>query len=132
MFKNRKKLIGVAIVAALAFACKKDDDTPAAEKILGEWSYSRTTYLYKTSNYEYKDTATGTDDDYVQFLSNGKLYLHLDGSEDTITYKVLGNTSIIIDGDTASISKLNGNEFEYYFQVTDGVAIERVDVAFKR
>lgn len=133
MFRNSRKLIGVAIVAILAFACKKDKETPASEKVLGKWQLVQSIYQYKSGVFEIKDTTHGTADDYVEFRSDGTVYTRIDGDVETVDYKVLSNTSMVIDGDTGTISKLSASELVYFYQDnnTPGT-FRRLDISLKR
>ena len=133
MFRNSRKLIGVAIVAIIAFACKKDKEVPASERILGKWQLVQKFYQYQSGGFEIKDTTHGTADDYVEFKNDGTVYTRIDGDVETFEYKILSNTSMVLKGDTGVITKLTANELVYYYQ-DDKIpgTMERIDISLKR
>lgn len=93
-----KKLLGLAMAAALLVSCSDDDSSSSsvsAEKLIGKW-YPTTTKITKLGNFPYEnDCATAKD--YTEFNANGvgtDVYYDedCDASTANITYTLAGKT----------------------------------------
>lgn len=112
--KKNYLFLGLFIMLYFFSACeKKDDDTPG--NLQGKWtfvSYVTNTYY---SNKNHINTITGTTGDYMDFRTDGKLYVRFLGFEDISAYTASGSNNVILDGtDTFEIKKLMGGQLVLY------------------
>ncbi|MBV4357199.1 hypothetical protein [Pinibacter aurantiacus] len=122
----KKTILGLAALTALAFvACKKNNDSSPAQKIIGKWQLVNdvTKVTSKsTGQVTRNDTTTYSIDSYIDFRTDGYAYSYAnegyDISRDTVKYMVSG--SLLISGtsaqgfDTVTIKTLTDNVLSIY------------------
>jgi hypothetical protein len=107
-----------ALLMMFTTACKKDSKSPQ-ELIMGKWNLS---------TYEWKEVYMGVPDgevedrsgdgDYIDFRSDGKVYMDMEGSMDTVSYEVLSAKHIKLDGDSIELSSLSEKKLSLYWKYT--------------
>ena len=107
-----------AVLMMFATACKKDSKSPQ-ELILGKWKFD--TYSYK--EVDGGDIDEDTEDMsaanyYLDFRSDGKVYMYMYGDYDTASYSIPNAKSLIIDGDNVTLSTLSEKKFTIYYKET--------------
>jgi len=109
--KKTKTLLFAAFSGVVLFAaCHKKDEKQASDKVLGKWDVVSTVEDYSYMGQNYNHTEQGQPGDYVDFRSNGiAISGYAQGGSDTSEYKVLSDSQIILDGDTATIKTLTDN-----------------------
>ncbi len=100
-------LYAVVITTLVIAACKKNDDKPSAASLQNKWGIISVNYQavengVTVDTYNY----TGVAEDYIDFRSDNKVYLFVDGSEDTSSYQILNNKVVIDVVDTLEIQSL--------------------------
>lgn len=120
MRKNLTFLVFAAAALMLfAPACKKDSKTPQ-ELILGKWEFNK---------YSYKEVDGGVVDEgsedasaldyYLDFRSDGKVYMFMYNNYDTASYSLPDAKTLIINGDNVTLSTLTEKKFTIYEKETD-------------
>ena len=107
-----------AVLMLFATACKKDSKSPQ-ELILGKWKLD--TYAYKEVDGGVVDEETedaSATNYYLDFRSDGKVYMFMYGSYDTLSYSVPDAKSLIIDGEDITLSTLSEKKFSIYYKET--------------
>ncbi len=130
-----KKTLFVFIVATLFItACKKNEpDEPApativlkttAEKVLGKWMFNSLVLNEFYSNTLYSDTVIGTAFEYLEFRNNGKMYANINflGGMDTLSYAVMNDSTINIDGEINKIKELTESKFVIYDKIINSTS----------
>ncbi len=69
---------------------------------------------------ETRDTTTYSGTDYADFKSNNTVFSSVGGDTATNSYRVIGDSRIIIDGDTSTIQALTNNVLTLYSKEVDG------------
>ena len=132
----KKSILYAAVITTLVIAaCKKNDDTPSAASLQNKWGIIRVNYQavengVTVDTYNY----TGVAEDYIDFRSDNKVYLFVDGSEDTSSYQILNNNKVVIDVvDTLEIQSLTSTSVKLYSKVyTDVNSYEENTIDLKR
>jgi hypothetical protein len=123
------KIVSALALAALIFACNKDDDKPAepeapkkkpAELIIGKWNFLTAKAIdhvhgkVDSANYTYKAGDTLT------FKADGAVYSTIPSSNyyDTSTYKFIGDSTLVAWGDTSKILTITENQLKLYTKWT--------------
>jgi hypothetical protein len=107
----------VAAIVSISFsACKKDKaEATTTQKIQTKWNFESEFYhSVQPGLPEYRDTLVGLVGEYADFRTDNKVYSYIDGYYDTTTYSIVGDTKIVIDGDTNTIQTLNESKFTIY------------------
>jgi len=99
--KKAFALFITAIFIAYVFvSCSKSKDTTAqltvTQKIQNKWLVDNLVDHFHDPTFDTTVISAGTASDYVDFRTDGKVYTFFDGSADTSTYAVVGDTSILI------------------------------------
>jgi hypothetical protein len=109
-------LVLISAILLVVVSCNKKNDTETtAQKIQAKW---------QIINFVINDHSNGTDDimtktgapgDYFDIRSDGHIYSLSQGSLDTSSYTLLGDSKLIIDiTDTANIKMLTNNALTLY------------------
>ena len=109
-------LVLISATLFVVVSCKKKNDTETtAQKIQAKW---------QIINFISNDHSNGTDDiitetgapgDYFDIRSDGHIYSLFQGSLDTSSYTLLGDSKLIFDvTDTANIKTLTNNSLTLY------------------
>ncbi|HUS01786.1 MAG TPA: hypothetical protein VMY77_08670 [Chitinophagaceae bacterium] len=123
-----KKFITSMAVATLLVcilpACKKTD-TPAPQtteqKLQAKWQLDTYAENDHFSGADHLQNLTGGPNDYLDFRSDGKVYVSLFGIKDTSVYALSGDTKIVIDGAVIyDIKALTGSSFIMYQKDVSG------------
>ncbi len=111
-------LIVVFSISLITPSCKKKDaEKTTAQKLQNKWTFLNATDNNHYSGADHIVTINGNAGDYMDFRTNGKVYLRLQSSLDTSTYVLSGDTKIIFDGtDTATIQTLTDNALKLYIK----------------
>lgn len=117
-----KKIITLIAVATLIIvslnACKKNDAQPTQttlQKIQAKWLLQNYLENDHYSGLDHIKNLTGGANDYLDFRTDGKVYVSLFGSKDTSTYALSGDTKIVVDGvNIFDIKTLTENSFIIY------------------
>ena len=108
-----KKLCMSAIVLAAlvsVVSCDKDDDKPnnsTLSKLQAKWGVQNIQMEFSDGD----STYTGTAADYLDFRTDNRVYSQVQNEKDTLDYKLVNDTTLVIDGDTSKISQLTGSQF---------------------
>ena len=118
-----KKLItSTALMTLIIFgftSCQKKDAVQPtltmAQKIQGIWILQNIVTNDHFAGADHKYTTAGTAADIFDFRADGKVYYTVNGSKDTVTYSIVGDTKLIIDGtENYDISTLTPSLFTVY------------------
>lgn len=107
-----------AVLMMFGTACKKDSKSPQ-ELILGKWKFD--TYAYKEVDGGVVDEDTedaSSANYYLDFRSDGKVYMYMYGDYDTSSYSIPDAKTLIIDGDNVTLSTLTEKKFSIYYKET--------------
>lgn len=113
----------LSFAVVLINACNKKDSVPektTAEKIAAKWSLAGEIYRDSTAAGITTNTRAGLAGEYVDFRTDGKYYSFVSTTYDTGMYKILSDSKIVFDGDTADIKVLTDNDFTFYNKYQDG------------
>ena len=121
MKKVITSIVIVTLVTMYLQACKKSDTTAATstqtvlQKIQYKWTLERIVDNNYYSGADHINTTTGTSSDYFDFKKDGKVYFSFSGITDVVTYSLINDTQILIDGtETYQIKTLTANSFVLY------------------
>lgn len=91
------RLLGIIAGLALSFyACSKDGNTTNTSSIAGKWNIVSDSTYTGVGIGNHPVNYSGQAGDYFDFAANGILYTKEGTSLDTLTYKIVSNTTIII------------------------------------
>ena len=109
-------LVLVSAILLVVVSCKKKSDTETtAQKIQAKWQIIDIVSNDHSNGTDDVVTETGAPGDYYDIRSDGYIYIHLQGSTDTSSYTLLGDSKLILDGmDTANIQVLTNNALTLY------------------
>ncbi len=117
----KKILILLVILSTLSvISCKKDDkvkEKTTLEKIQAKWSVENVSFIYRDSSIPFDTTVVypGLTSDYFDFRSNGIAYIRLDNEEDSSSYALSGDSTIIFsDFGTYKIRDLTDNSLRLF------------------
>lgn len=121
-YKNyimKKAFLFIAITAfsAILFSACKKDDVPAttAQKLQQKWNFEKTIdHGVQTGFPEYRDTLIGVAGEYVDFRTDNLVYSFVDGTYDTVSYSIISDSKLIVDGDTTDIQVLDNTQCRLY------------------
>jgi hypothetical protein len=122
---NMKKIVlSLCAVVLVIVACKKDKEEAVppvvakttAEKVLGKWGLTSIVTNSFYSNSSHINTTNGTASDYLDFKSNGKVVINFSiaGAPDTLSYSVINDSTINMDGDINKIKEITDTKFVIY------------------
>ncbi|MCB0735584.1 MAG: hypothetical protein KDC76_13460 [Bacteroidetes bacterium] len=113
----RSFLAFVILLSIAVSSCKEEDPTPevttktTAEKLQAKWglvSVIDYNYIGMTTDLDGIDTVLiGGANDFVEYKSDGTYEFNVDGDQDVAAYKLVGDSKLIMDGDTFDITTLN-------------------------
>lgn len=135
---KRSYLIAGLLFTTLFVSCKKDDDTTPAktkkELIQQKWIVDKQTYIGFDGISDYDSTTyAGTATDYIDFRNNGFVYSSFQGEYDTLSYSIINDDSINIDGDAFRITTLTENNFSiYHYETATDHSFEKVWLDLKK
>ena len=110
-----KQIASVVLLAAFALAsCKKDKEKTTQEKILGKWNIASIVDNDFYSGASHINTYTGVSSDYLEFRSDGTVFVSFSGITNTSHYGLIGDTKIWIESDNYDIKTLTDNQFSLY------------------
>ncbi|MEP6615939.1 MAG: hypothetical protein ABJA57_05140 [Ginsengibacter sp.] len=93
-------IVSTLIVGYTMVSCSKSKDKTATQttlqKIQAKWQVDNLIDHLHDPTFDTTITSVGTASDYVDFRTDGKVYTFFDGSADTSTYALVGDTSILI------------------------------------
>jgi hypothetical protein len=93
-------ILSMLIVAYTMVSCSKSKDTTPTQttlqKIQSKWLVDNLVDHYHDPSLDTTIITTGTASDYVDFRTDGKVYTSFSGSQDTSTYALVGDTTILI------------------------------------
>lgn len=109
-------LIVLFLIVSVTPSCKKKDaEKTTAQKLQNKWTFLNATDNNHYSGIDHSATINGNTGDYMDFRTNGKVYVRLQSSNDTSNYVLSGDTKIIIDNtDTLTIQSLTDNALKLY------------------
>jgi hypothetical protein len=117
---KKRTIVSFLSLSIVAFAaCKKDNDKSTAERLQGKWILQKQVWN-NYNNADHKDSSTyTTGDNYMIFTSNSQVIYHDPYSiDDTVTFKMLNDQSLLIDQDTFMITKLTDTQLQWYSKET--------------
>jgi hypothetical protein len=120
MKKIITSIVIVTLVTMFLQACKKSDTTTTLpqttlQKIQAKWTLESIVENNYYSGSNHTNTTTGTSTDYLDFKTDGKVYYSISGFTDVVTYSLINDTRILIDGtETYEIKTLTANSFVLY------------------
>ena len=109
-------LVLISAILLVVVSCKKKNDTETtAQKIQAKWQIINIVSNDHSNGADNIITYTGNAGDYFDIRSDGHIYTHFQGSSDTSSYTLLGDSKIIVDGtDTANIQGLTNSVLTLY------------------
>ncbi len=119
----KKNIIAITIVAmAIIYlpACKKSSDIQPEpqttfQKIQAKWQLVTHYENDHFAGVDHIKNTTGTATDYLDFRTDGKIYASFFGYRDTVTYSLINDTQLLIDGTNKyDIKTLTSNSFIIY------------------
>lgn len=121
-----RKLIALALFAVVVLASCKEDDTAVdptpkttAEKVQHKWNLTSIfdiNYVGSTTTIESIDTIDIGVGGYLDFRSDNKVYMNIDGDLDTSDYQIINDNAISFDGDAFKITTLTDTEFKLTYE----------------
>jgi hypothetical protein len=97
--------IFISLLIGFSFSsCKKTDDKKektTAERIQGTWHLDTDIYHDFFENEDYYDTTKGGPNDTIEFTSDGKVNMSIDGDTESTVYEISGDSKIIIAGNVS-------------------------------
>lgn len=103
-----------------------ENEKTTAEKIQAKWQIDNIITNEHTSGEDHKTTYTGNASDYFDIRADGKIYSSFYGDTTSLTYTLLGDSKIILDGsDTATIQNLTEHTLTLYGKEDIGVPNSR-------
>ena len=97
--------IFISLLIGFSFSsCKKTDDKKektTAERIQGTWHLDTDIYHDFFENEDYYDTTKGGPNDTIEFTSDGKVNMSIDGDTESTVYEIAGDSKIIIAGNVS-------------------------------
>lgn len=100
------------------FSCKKDDVKAQtnAEKIIGKWKFQSIVRNDFYAGIDHIDNFQVYPADYVEFKSDNKAYMFLQGAYDTSAYGIINDNKIWIEDNTDiyDIKSLTSTSFQVY------------------
>jgi hypothetical protein len=92
----------------LASSCKKENVQPAAapfttsaaksQTLVARWSIAKDSIAASFIGPVHYNVYVGTADDYYDFRADGRCYIKENGTFDTITYKIVSDTTVAFNG----------------------------------
>lgn len=106
----RLAAIALAVVASVS-SCDKDDNAKPStlSKIQAKWGIQN--ILLDFDGTVDDSTYTGVSADYIDFRTDSKVYSQVNNEKDTSAYKLVNDSTLVIDTDTARIQQLSGSQF---------------------
>ena len=112
----KKTMIFLFAGAAIFTACKKNDTTATTtgQKVVAKWTIVSDNQVHVEAGVSHPSNYNGVAGDYADFRTDGKVYVHSDGSYDTSAYKIISDASIKLESDTFQIKTLTTTSFILY------------------
>jgi hypothetical protein len=117
----KKIILGLALLGCMT-ACNDDKEDPiapltTAQKIQNKWNFisSNDNYISSTGTIDSTDYFLGEGGDYIEFGTNNTYVFNVGGDNDTMPYKILGDTKIILASDTFTINTLTEKDFIFTY-----------------
>ena len=109
-------LVLISAILLVIVSCNKKNDTETtAQKIQTKWQIINFVSNDHSNGSDDVVTETGAPGDYYDIRSDGNIYSHFQGSTDTSSYTLLGDSKLILDGkDTVNIQGLTNNALTLY------------------
>lgn len=104
--------LGLMLTTVVIASCDDDDDDnrTTEQKLQNRWLVDSISYRTVTGVTESIIVQPGTATDYYDFRSDGNLYYKLGMAEpDTVSYNIINDEQVVVDGDTAAIETLTEN-----------------------
>jgi PBP1b-binding outer membrane lipoprotein LpoB len=136
MFKMKKTIFAMALIAFFVASCSKDSDddivseaTPS-ELIVGTWSGDEFSFTVTITGGPLDTTYSATQSfayARVSFNSDGTGQFDSLGLDpEALTWKLLNDNAFILDGDTFAISLLNSTNFNLTQSTTEDLGVSGV------
>ncbi len=130
--KTQHLLLLMTVVALLLAACQKDINRELNETkdlVRGQWKVESIVINQNIGGANNKSVLAGTSQDYVEFRNDDKMYTYFNNTRDTSRYEIKNKTTIIIDGDNATIRMLTPGQLVLYSKDKAG-SIGYVEVTY--
>lgn len=119
-----RTLLSLFVLFVAIFSSCKKDSASSSDKLTGKWTvlYVNTHVVSNGQSATVIDTLKNT---YIQFNSDNSLVASQNNQTSAGTWKLSGNTLIMVDAsqstsDTVNINKLTSTELQLYSKQTDG------------
>jgi hypothetical protein len=89
-------LITIATLIICLYACKKDGNNINSSSIVGKWSIVSDSTFAGVGSSNHPVNYAGAPGDYFDFRTDGNVYTKEGAVLDTLSYKLVSNTTIII------------------------------------
>jgi PBP1b-binding outer membrane lipoprotein LpoB len=128
MFKMKKTIFAMALIAFIVASCSKDSDdeivtvaTPS-ELIVGTWSGDEVSLTVTITGGPLDTSYSET-----QSIAYARISFNSDGTgqfdSETLTWKLLNDNAFILDSDTFAISLLNSTNFNLTQSTTEDMGV---------
>lgn len=117
--KKRTIVSFLSLAIVIFAACKKDNDKSTVERLQGKWNLQKAVWN-NHNNTDYKDSSIYTNgDNYVIITSSNQVIYHDPYSpDDTTTFRMLNDKTLLIDQDTFMITQLTDTQLQWYSKET--------------
>jgi hypothetical protein len=122
----------LALLGVSTSSCKKDKVPTLQDKVTGKWLIETYEYNDHFAGIDHRYTMTGTAAEYMDFRNDGKMYYYFGGGHDTLTYSILSQTEMKLDGTLCQIRILTDNKFKFYYREDSGADFEENTITLKR
>jgi len=116
-----KKIIPIALLFVVAFtSCKDEETTPdptpltTKQKLQHKWnivSIMYHNYVGATPTPHYTDTINIGVGGYADFRTNDNMYSNINGDLDTLSYQIINDNALSMNGELYVINELSTNKF---------------------
>jgi hypothetical protein len=126
---NRPYLPLLFFAVMLASSCQKQNVQPITAiqssplSIVAKWDLVKDSTSSQLFGPPVTHVYVGTPDDYYDFRSDGECYIRENGAYDTLTYKIVGDTSVVfkdISSYPSTINLLTNHSVRFNFALPQG------------
>jgi hypothetical protein len=125
-------LITCSVLMITFSSCKKDKDPTLQDRVSGKWLIENYEYNDHFNGTDHPYVMTGTAAEYMDFRKDGKMYYYFGGGHDTLSYTMVSETKMILDGVNCDIKTFTDKNFKFYYRQDSGADYEENTLTLKR